>query len=381
MNARKKVNCAGFLVLTLAMVATIGPMPCVADEVSEVNGVLDRNEKGFVQGDVKVLLDTLSDRYIGVMDFGSPEGAFVIGKEQLKRFMTEMESQDTEFDRKALKRDVTIDDGVAIVNETTRFQWGDSEPRIMEQIKIVYREGNSWKLVLDFSRFFGSNVVVTEVPSKSAAAKIGLKKGDIVTFYADREIQTSSQWETALKEHAKYPVGTKFVLRVNRGKKEKEFKVDPGMLGATTETRLVPDKEGQYIGADGKHPIKETFQRMVEASKSQDLAALRKEMSVTGFVLVTKDEKGTNVVGPDNFEEAFKKGLEQATPAADLSSLSIDEIRCLVENNLGLAEVKISLKFKDGTSKQIGDTYLFLRQNQRWLLAAELPLGVSLSNR
>jgi hypothetical protein len=349
-------------------------MPSIADEVSEVNGLLDQNEKAFVRGDVKVLLDTLSDRYIGVMDFGGPEGAFVIGKEQLKGFMTEMESQDTEFDRETLKRDVTIDHDVAVVNETARFQWGDGEPRVLEQIKIVCRDGNSWKLVLDFPLFFRSNVVVTEVPSKSAAAKIGLKNGDVVTFYADREIQTSSQWETALKEHAKYPVGTKFVLRVGRGEKEKEFKVDPGMLGATTETRLVPDKEGQYIGPDGKHPIKEILQRMLEASKSQDVAALRKEMSVTGFVLVTKDEKGTSIVGPDNFEEAFKKGLEQATPAADLSSLSIDEVRCLVENNLGLAEVKISLKFKDGTSKQTGDTYLFLRQNQRWLLAAEIPL-------
>ena len=74
-----------------------------------------------------------------------------------------------------------------------------------------------------------------------------------------------------------------------------------------------------------------------------------------------------------HLDEALGAELKALADKADLSSFSIDQVRCLAENNLVLAEAELSMKFKDGNSKNMTGTYLIIRQNEQWLTAAKLP--------
>lgn len=158
---------------------------------------------------------------------------------------------------------------------------------------------------------------VTDVTKESAAEKIGLKEGDIITRINEAEIKNPDDLSSAI---TKYKPGEKVTVHWLRDKKEQKATAEltkwKGMSGFGTTSPMVREFR---MESDGKSPAFPDMRELQELNRFKVFEApLGQNWSWNGngpklglSVQDTDDGKGVKVIEVDQESNAAKAGLKE----------------------------------------------------------------------
>lgn len=182
-----------------------------------------------------------------------------------------------------------------------------------------------------FNTDFGtqSGVYVAELQADGAAAKAGLKEGDIIVSVDGKHVNKMSELQEAT---TKYHPGDKALIGFIRDKKEKTCTVT--FLGAKGNTAVVKPMNLDVLGGEYK-PLTESQQKQFSLTYGLQITKLRegklREAGVTEKFIILKIN-GQNIKTQDDLESVFRSALQSddqtlwiwgKTPAGKAQSFAI----------------------------------------------------------
>jgi serine protease Do len=249
------------------------------------------------------------------------------------------------------------DGNVSVHRSKSRFHFGEGSS--------VYTPGNGQWNDLDFNNgLFSMNqnhamlgvvtedaekgVEINEVTKESAAAKAGLKSGDVITKINDKEITSPDQLSQTIR--AQKP-GDKVTVTYLRDKKEQ-----------TVSTEL-----GQFKGVQGFNKTMEFPElKALENYRTAPNVGTRREpfngyQWMTGgpklglSVQDTDDGKGVKVIEVDEDSHAAKAGVKEDDVITHINDVEVngaDQVAKIVKENKEKPSIRLQLK-RNGKSQNI----------------------------
>ncbi len=171
---------------------------------------------------------------------------------------------------------------------------------------------------------------VSEVTKESAADKIGLKEGDIITRINESEIKSPNDLSAAI---AKHKPGEKVTVHWLRDNKEQKATVElsqwKGMSGFGTTSPLVREFR---MESDGKSPAFPDMRELQELNRFKVFEApLGQNWSWSGngpklglSVQDTDDGKGVKVIEVDEESNAGKAGLKEEDLITEIDGKAVN---------------------------------------------------------
>jgi len=372
----------GLLLLAGLLVALICPVH--ADQIQEVNSLLDQVEVAWAQRDAEALAQCYSEHLLLAVDPpGSPSGAAVFDKEKaIKSISMRFKSGKSPSTHQFVKRDIMIEgDALALIRMTALDRWDNGRSEITTTLGIACREGDTWRMCFGFPMFYQPAVLVTDALAGSQAERMGIRPGDAITHYAGQKIEVDSQLVELVQASGTAGDGADIQLGIMRGREYLQLVAAPGPLGVKMETRLLPDDGANMIGADEQYPIKETAERVIEAVRAQDMDAFLAEASSEGMMEFASPDGNLRPVRITDSENGRKRILEtwnELSLALEPQSLRSEESRAIVKGNLGLLASRCRFRARKGNESRTVNLLTFVRRDGRWRLFSALPLKIDI---
>jgi len=368
--------------MLLMMVLAI--VPARADEITEVNLLLDRVEAAWGNRDARALADCYSDHLLLALDPpGKGSGAAVFGKEKAIASLSMLfEAGKAPTTHEIVKRDIMIKgEELALMRLTILDRWEEGRSEITTTLAIALREEDAWRMCFGFPMFYQPTVLVTGLVPDSQARSLGLRVGDRITDYAGQKVEVDSQLVEMVQKTTDAPAGSGIQLGVARGAEYLQLAARPGPLGVKIRTRFLPDEGAHIIGVDEAHPIKEVVEQMAEAMRNEDWDSYLAGASPGGFLVFAGggDDAGPlRLFSPRGGREFFEQRVKEAYKNMALKSFRCEEIRIIVKNNLALAAIRSSFENLDGEVARTLSLVASARQDGHWRWLSSLPMQMDI---
>ena len=339
-----------------------------ADDVAEINTLLDQIQESYPKNDVQAISQNLSDFFIAVLDLPQqPDKALVLDKFKMLKALSKNigEIQHHEF----VQRDIWVQEQTALIRVSMLDQRSDGKTRMDKGVRLAVREGEQWRMLLAFPLFFEAKTLVVSPAPGSQAETMGLRAGDIITHYAGEPIEYSAQLIAAVDRESSQPRDRSIPVRVLRGKEEMALTARPGKLGVRIDTRLFPTDGARLIGLDEPHPLKEPVRTIREASRDKNVNQALAEACPDGFITLA-----SQVIGPSNARQEIERIFEEQSKILRFETMKCEGIQALVKGNIAVVAVRGSFETLQDQVQKYVSLHLYVGQNSRWFFVADLPL-------
>jgi hypothetical protein len=357
-------------------------------DTAAINRVLDRLERAYAAGNLRQIAEAAHDRFVAVLAPAEPDGdAMVIGKKALLEMMAEASAQGALPTMHLFtQRDILVRQGdsasEAFVVATVKDRWPDGRQRESKELRLLVKQGGTWRLLLVTSMFWDEKILVLRTLSHSKAQIAGVQAGDTVAAYGGETTRHLSQFIRAIHRHFDDAPGTMIPLNVTRGTENLQLKVQPGLLGVVVETRLFSAAGAQMIGNLEPHPVKETAARMNDAVRRLNADQMLPELFPRGALAFLFTREGILFTDPANPRAGLEAIIQAMAPTCDWSTYQCDEIRALVQGPLAVVTCRGQVaRAAGGEMTPFANAHLFGRQSGRWYWIAPLMDRVDIGDQ
>lgn len=218
--------------------------------------------------------------------------------------------------------------------------------------------GNSQGLMFDFDENTAMLGVVTEkvdegveineVTKESAAAKAGLKSGDIITKLNDIKIEDPDDLSAAVR---KQKPGEKVTISYLRDKKEQKATAELGKWKGAGAFNVTPKIQDMQLFNETRPRVRAVPGTPYGQNWAWAGGGPRLGLSVQD----TDDGKGVKVIEVDEESNAAKAGVKEGdilTHVNDKEVNGADEVAKIVKENKDKSSIKLQLK-RDGKTQNI----------------------------
>jgi len=215
-------------------------------------------------------------------------------------------------------------------------------------------EDQHWRMCFSFPCFVESRVVVTEVLPGMQAARLGIRRGDVITHHLHMAIFDSDQLVWRAKMFYNEPPERKFRVLVRRENHLLPLLFGPGEMGVKTQNHL----EGRVdtitlTGAQTEeHPIAQAIRRYHRELQRGDAAGVIATLCPDGFVFCHGLPSAPTkcVITSRNAMETVPQEIGLLGKRVRLETMEISEIRTIIYGDLALAGWHVSARSLDGNS-------------------------------
>jgi C-terminal peptidase prc len=364
--------------------AVLSPPTAVqADDVEEVHKLLDRIEQAWDRQDIEVYRQCLYEDVLTIRSVlnGLEEGAWVFNKEEGVERIAGLWKR-AGLKRRFVGRDISVQGDVAWMRVTVADRATGRRYATGEFLALALRRDGAWKMCFSMPLFVRTGVVVTEVSPGSQAERLGVKAGDVVSFWGTGPVTDSASLGRRVKKYAEDESGKGKPLVVIRGNEYLRFEVVPGELGVRLEDRLLPKDDAVLLEARQPHPIREVVETQLAAAKADDEEGWYEHLCPEGYLSVERRESGPSVVTTrNNFREKWEEDLSQLHEEFDLSTAELHDVRLIVAGDVALMSSRVKLVRRDEDRSRIDGRraiQVFVRKHDRWWLTAILPKRIEI---
>ena len=190
-----------------------------------------------------------------------------------------------------------------------------------------------------------TGVEIQEISKESAAAKAGLKTGDIITRINDKKIETPDDLSKAIR--AKKP-GEKVTVAYMRDKKENQTTAELGKWKGTGVFKTIPG-QGFDMNMENLHldEIMPRVQTPRAPLTSQGYYSLARGPKLGLSVQDTDDGKGVKILEVDEDSYAAKAGLKEEDIITEIDGKavnSVDQVSKIVRDSKEKPSVMMKLQ-------------------------------------
>jgi serine protease Do len=222
-----------------------------------------------------------------------------------------------------------------------------------EQFKMFSADSNRAMLGVTTEKS-GDGVEVQSITKESAAAKAGLKEGDVITKINDQKIETPDQLSAAIK---KQKPGDKVNITYLRDKKEQKTSAELGKWKGTSVFSTAPGAESFKFDLGDLHldeimPRVQTVPR-VRTPYGQNWSGGAPKLGLS--VQDTDDGKGVKVIEVDEESNAAKAGLKEDDIITEVEGKAVngaDEVAKIIRESKDKSSVMVKVK-RSGKSQNI----------------------------
>ena len=191
-------------------------------------------------------------------------------------------------------------------------------------------------------------VEINEVTKESAAAKAGLKAGDIITKLNDTKIEDPDDLSAAVR---KQKPGEKVTISYLRDKKEQKATAELGKWKGAGVFNVTPKIPDMQLFNETRPRVRTTPGSPYGQNWAWAAGGPRLGLSVQD----TDDGKGVKVIEVDEESNAAKAGVKEGdilTHVNDKEVNGADEVAKIVKDNKDKSSIKLQLK-RDGKTQNI----------------------------
>jgi serine protease Do len=189
----------------------------------------------------------------------------------------------------------------------------------------------------------GSGVEIRSITKESAASKIGLKKGDVITKIDDIKIDDPDDLSAAIKKHKP---GDKVSVTFQRDKKQETVTTELGKYKGTNVFSVTPDTNFKIdlgdMNMDHYMPRGQAAPRAPYGVFSRS-GSPRLGLSVQD----TDDGKGVKVISVDEESNAAKAGLKEEDVITEIDGKAVnsaDEVAKIIKDSKDKVSVMVKLQ-------------------------------------
>jgi ketosteroid isomerase-like protein len=230
----------------------------------------------------------------------------------------------------------------------TTIGWCDR--RFMEAVF----EDQRWQMCFSFPCFVESRVVVTEVLPGTHAARLGMRKGDVITHHLHMAIFDSEQLVWRAKMFYGEPPERQFRVLVRRENHLLPLLFGPGEMGVKTQNRF----EGRVdtITLTGvqaeEHSIAQAIRRYHRTLQRRDAEGVMATFCPDGFVFCHGLPSAPTkcMITSRNAIETVPQEMGLLEKQVRLETIDISDIRMIIYGDLSLAGWHVSGRTPGGDS-------------------------------
>ena len=352
-----------------------------ADDTAAINQLLDRMEQGYAAHDAQKLAECMHGHFVAVLKSGQPSGdAQVFDKKALLGLISGAFAKNaTAKSHVFTQRKISVPNGwpIGTASAIVKDQWPDGRTQESSELRLFVREGESWKVILAQPVFFEGKAMAVKIMPGSQAGKLGLREGDIITYYGGEKIEEGGQLIQAVQKHVGDPPEKAIPLGIKRGAESLLIEARPGQLGCSMETRFFPLGGAEMIGAQTPHPVKEVAAKINAACRQSNVDQIIPEVCPAGAINVALTPQGLLLAGPPNPREGFQSIIQKTAATINWQTLECDQIRAIVQGPVAIVACRCRVKPVSGDQAfAMTVLYLYAKHSGRWYFISPLPGNV-----
>ncbi|MCY2954475.1 MAG: hypothetical protein NTU53_21300 [Planctomycetota bacterium] len=233
-------------------------------------------------------------------------------------------------------------------------------------------ENQRWRMCFSFPCFVESRVVVTEVSPGTQAARLGMRKGDVITHHLHMPIFDSEQLVWRARMFYDEPPERQLRVLVRRDNRLVPLVFGPGEMGVKTQSRF----EGRVdtitlmgVQAEG-HPVAKTIARYHRALQRRDSAGVIATLCPDGFVFCHGLPSAPTkcVITSRNATEMVPQELESLEMRVKLETINVSDIRMIIYGDLALAGWHVSARTLNGDTVYSDVVACLVGNEDRWTI-------------
>jgi serine protease Do len=194
----------------------------------------------------------------------------------------------------------------------------------------------------------GQGVEINEITKESAAAKAGLKEGDIITKIGDKKIENPDQLSAAIKAHKP---GDKVDVTYLRDKKEEKASAELGKYKGGFSGNFKMDLGDMNLNMDHYMPRAQAAPRIRMNGQGYSVSSGAPKLGLS--VQDTDDGKGVKIIDVDDESNAQKAGLKEDDIISEVDGKTVnsaDEVAKIIRESKD--KVSVMLKLQRGGKTQ-----------------------------
>jgi ketosteroid isomerase-like protein len=375
-----------WIIAALVATATWGTSSNLAEPAQgqqrELKALFGRIAAAWSNGDAKALANQCTPEMRAVVAAPDlPAGYAVMSRDILQAEMTRV------FRNGGIERRFLVEHGwqrpdtsdVVGIRRTVVVFRGPLQGRIERGFLLVKRVGKEWKVCFAFPCFATPRLVVTRVVPGSQAARLGVRKGDVIERYAGRDVSDAIDLVNLARDHASDVEGTQLALVLARAGRRVLLHCPPGPIGVEVHTHLQGDPGTEtFVGSEaGGHPAADAIRTLYAAIREQSVEKVRASASEAGFCgfHVPSPDKPSIQLNGENLEEYAARDLEAIARAMKPDSVKVGQFRLVVRGNMAVVSYVTRLETSTGKDLTVPALACLLKTGDTWGLAAILNAG------
>lgn len=199
----------------------------------------------------------------------------------------------------------------------------------------------------------GPGVEIQTITKESAASKIGLKKGDVITKIDDIKIEDPDDLSAAIKKHKP---GDKVAVTFQRDKKQETVTAELGKYKGTTVFSATPGQDFNIDLGDMNLNLDRYMPKAQALPRSPYGTFSRSGSPKLGLsVQDTDDGKGVKVLNVDDESNAAKAGLKEEDVITEIDGKAVnsaDEVAKIIKDSKDKVSVMVKLQ-RSGKTQNI----------------------------
>lgn len=341
-------------------------VPSLLESAPRVHAALDQIEKAFQDRDVAAMERLTSDQMVAVIEpedrKGDPtvydkKGFIGLIKASFEKGAALPEHRFTDRSIELAGRDV-------MVRTTVVDRWPDGRVQSSKGLRLMHPENGEWKVLFAMPDPATVSVCVRHPMPRSVAREMGIVAGDVIVSYAGVRAVRSNQLADLVRMNSTSPSAPQLALVVSRDGVEKTFQARPGMLGVSLEDRLLPDAEGELVGAGRAHPAKEAFARQLLNMQQGAWAAFASACSARGALVF-----GPGVIGP----VVSARALEESANATNFKTVEWFDVNVIVRGGLAISSARAVIRQQNNEFAFVSLEGIHVRQGADWPMVSFAP--------